>query len=96
MPVAVVFTILASLLVSLTVVPFLSSRLLKSSGAHGNLFFRGLTYLVEGSYRPVLRLALAHPYRTLLLALLLVFSSLALVPSIGFSLFPGRGFPSSG
>jgi multidrug efflux pump subunit AcrB len=93
MPVAVVFTILASLLVSLTVVPFLSSRLLRSYGSHGNLFFRALTWAVEGSYRPVLKQALARPRLTLAAAGLLVAGSLALVPRIGFSLFPRAGLP---
>jgi multidrug efflux pump subunit AcrB len=93
MPVAVVFTILASLLVSLTVVPFLSSRLLRSAGSHGNLFFRGLTWAVEGSYRPILRWALARPRLTLAGAALLVAGSVALVPRIGFSLFPKSGLP---
>lgn len=93
MPVAVVFTILASLLVSLTVVPFLSSRLLRSAGEHGNLFFRALTWAVDGSYRPVLRRALARPRLSLGLAALLVVGSLALVPRIGFSLFPKAGIP---
>jgi multidrug efflux pump subunit AcrB len=93
MPVAVVFTILASLLVSLTVVPFLGSRLLRSAGAHGNLFFRALTWAVDGSYRPVLRRALVRPRLTLALAGLLVVGSLALVPRIGFSLFPRAGLP---
>lgn len=93
MPVAVVFTILASLLVSLTVVPFLSSRLLKSAGSHGNVFFRALTWVVDGSYRPVLKQALARPWLTLLAATLLVAGSVALVPRIGFSLFPRAGLP---
>jgi multidrug efflux pump subunit AcrB len=93
MPVAVVFTVLASLLVSMTVVPFLSSRLLKNAGAHGNVFFRALTWAVDGSYRPVLARALARPRLTLALAALLVAGSVALVPRIGFSLFPKAGLP---
>ncbi|HEY6098673.1 MAG TPA: efflux RND transporter permease subunit, partial [Anaeromyxobacter sp.] len=93
MPVAVVFTILASLAVSLTVVPFLSSRLLAGSGAHGNLFFRAMTWAIEASYRPVLHRAIARPRSTLALAALLFAGSLALVPAIGFSLFPKAGLP---
>jgi multidrug efflux pump subunit AcrB len=93
MPVALVFTIAASLLVSLTVVPFLSSVLLRSAGAHGNLFLRGLNWLIEGSYRRVLEKAIARPAVTLAIAALLFGGSLALVPRIGFSLFPKAGIP---
>lgn len=93
MPVAIVFTILASLAVSLTVVPFLASLLLRSHGAHGNLAFRGMTWLVEGGYRPVLEKAMARPKLALGLTALVFAGSLALVPAIGFSLFPKAGIP---
>jgi multidrug efflux pump subunit AcrB len=93
MPVAVVFTIAASLAVSLTVVPFLASLLLRSSGEHGNVFFRGMIWLVEGTYRRVLDRAVARPHATLAVAFLLFAGSLALVPAIGFSLFPKAGIP---
>jgi len=93
MPVAVVFTILASLAVSLTVVPFLASRLLRSEGEHGNVFFRGLERGIRASYGPVLGRALARPLVTLGIAGALFAGSIALVPAIGFSLFPKAGIP---
>lgn len=93
MPVAVVFTIGASLLVSLTIVPFLSSRLLKPEGEHGNVFFRLLTRGIEATYKPVLARAVARPKTAILIAALLFAGSLALVPRIGFSLFPKAGVP---
>jgi multidrug efflux pump subunit AcrB len=93
MPVAVVFTILASLLVSLTVVPFLASRFLRSEGEHGNFFFRWLERAIQVSYRPVLHRAIARPAVTLGVAALLFAGSLALIPAIGFSLFPKAGIP---
>jgi multidrug efflux pump subunit AcrB len=93
MPLAIVFTIGASLLVSLTVVPFLSSRLLRAEGEHGNLAFRLMTRGIEASYRPVLARAIARPGLTLAVAALLFAGSLALVPRIGFSLFPKAGIP---
>jgi multidrug efflux pump subunit AcrB len=93
LPLAVVLTIAASLLVSLTIVPFLSSLLVRSAGEHGNLAFRAMTWLVEGGYRPVLDVALRRPAATLAVAALLVAGSLALVPAIGFSLFPKAGIP---
>ncbi len=93
LPLAVVFTIGASLLVSLTIVPFLSSFLLKNVGEHGNIFFRGMTWVIEGSYRRVLERAIARPFLTLGVAALLFVGSLALIPSIGFGLFPKAGTP---
>ncbi len=93
MPVAVVLTILASLLVSLTVVPFLSSRLLRSEGEHGNVFFRWMERGIQASYRPVLHRAIAHPAWTLGVAAALFAGALALAPVVGFSLFPKAGIP---
>src|SRR5258706_14182435 len=87
MPVAVAFTIGASLLVSLTIVPFLGSRLLKAEGEHGNVFFRLLTRAIEATYKPVLARAVARPKTSIAIAALLFAGSLALVPHIGFSLF---------
>ena len=93
MPVAVVFTIGASLLVSLTIVPFLSSRVLVAESEHGNVFYRAMTWAIEGTYRRVLERAVARPRTTLLLAAALFAASLTLVPRIGFSLFPKAGVP---
>ncbi|HEX4353062.1 MAG TPA: efflux RND transporter permease subunit [Polyangiales bacterium] len=93
MPLAIVFTIVASLLVSLTIVPFLASVLLKREREDGNIFLRALHWTIEGSYRRVLERALAHPFLTLMAAGLLFAGSIALVPRIGFSLFPKAGTP---
>jgi multidrug efflux pump subunit AcrB len=93
MPVAVVLTIVASLLVSLTVVPFLASRFLRSEGEHGNVFFRWMERGIQASYRPVLHRAIVRPAWTLGIAAALFAGSIALVPRIGFSLFPKAGIP---
>jgi multidrug efflux pump subunit AcrB len=93
LPVALLFTILASLVVSLTIVPFLASKLLRPEGAHGNLFFRAMTFLIEGSYRRVLGVAIGRPALTLAVAAALLAASVALVPRIGFSVFPKAGTP---
>jgi multidrug efflux pump subunit AcrB len=93
MPVAVVFTIGASLLVSLTIVPFLASRLLVREGEHGNIFFRAMTRVIEATYAPVLARAMSRPNTTLVVAVALLVGSIALVPRIGFSLFPKAGVP---
>lgn len=94
LPLAVVLTVAASLFVSLTIVPFLASRILKpEKHEHGNIVFRAMMRVIEGSYRPILERALRWPKLTLLLAALLFAGSLALVPRIGFSLFPKAGTP---
>ncbi|MGB3808737.1 MAG: efflux RND transporter permease subunit [Parvibaculum sp.] len=89
LPVAVVFTIIASLFVSLTIIPFLSSRLLSNkSHPEGNIFLRLVMGGIHRIYRPLLHRALAHPKTTVIGAMALCFASLALIPAIGFSLFP--------
>lgn len=89
LPMAVVLTVLASLFVSITIVPFLSSMLL-SRHAHpeGNVFLRALQKLISGSYAKLLDKALARPIPTLLIALVLFVGSLFLFGVVGFSLFP--------
>ena len=67
-----VLTVAPSLLVSLTIVPFLASRVLKpEANEHGNVVFRAMMRVIEGSYRPVLAVALKWPKLTLLAAALL-------------------------
>jgi multidrug efflux pump subunit AcrB len=89
LPLAVVFTILASLFVSLTLVPFLSSQLLsKHHSPEGNIFLRGLNWIISGSYRRLLNGAMHFPKTTLLIAAFIFGASLMLVPIVGTSLFP--------
>jgi multidrug efflux pump subunit AcrB len=52
-----------------------------------------MTRTIEASYRPVLSRALKAPKTTVALAALVFAASLALVPRIGFSLFPKAGIP---
>ncbi len=93
LPAAVVYTILASLVVSLTLVPFLASRLLKPENEHGNAVLRGLLWVIERSYRPVLVRALRHKKTALFATAIVVVATLALIPKIGFSVFPKAGIP---
>jgi len=92
LPMAVVLTIIASLVVSLTIIPFFASLALpRTADEHGNILLRAMTRGIEAVYRPVLRVALRHKAVTLVAATALVAGSLALVPQIGFSLFPKAG-----
>ena len=95
LPMAVIFCIVASLVVSLTVVPFLSSRILKShrGNPEGNLFMRVLKKLISGSYSRLLDWAIIRPKTTLLIALVIFVVSLRLFPVVGFSLFPASEKP---
>lgn len=94
LPMAVIMAVLASMLVSLTVIPFLSSRLLKeNSHSQGNIFLRVLQKLIHGSYSKLLDKALQHPVLTLMVAAILFTGSLLLFPVIGFGLFPASEKP---
>ncbi|MFT3837067.1 MAG: efflux RND transporter permease subunit [Myxococcaceae bacterium] len=92
MPMAVVFTVLASLLVSFTVVPLISSMFLKPEhDPEGNFFMKALHKGIEGTYRRVLQKAISFPKVTVAAAAMLFVATLGLVPVVGFSLFPKAG-----
>lgn len=94
LPVAVVYTVLASMVVALTIIPLLASLTWRGTEpAGGNLLLRLLHRGIENGYRPVLHRCMQHRVATLAGAALLVAASLALVPRIGFSLFPKAGVP---
>ena len=94
LPTAVVLTVLASLVASLTVIPFLASRWLSpGDDPHGSRLLQGFQRAIAATYTPALHWALARPKRTLLAAAGLFVGALALVPVVGFSLFPKAGTP---
>ncbi|GAB3555649.1 efflux RND transporter permease subunit [Spirosoma fluminis] len=94
LPMAVVTTVLASLVVSLTIVPFLASRLLKEEhNPEGNIFLRALKKLISGSYSRLLDAALRRPVITLLVALAIFGGALSLSGKVGFGLFPASEKP---
>ncbi len=95
MPMGVILCVLASMFVSLTIIPFLSSRILKENHGHpdGNIFMRALKKVIHGSYSVLLDKALAKPWWTIGVAAIIFFGSLQLFPVIGFSLFPASEKP---
>ena len=89
LPMAVITSVIASMLVSLTVVPFLASRFLKEhNNTGGNIFLRILKKGISGTYTKVMHSALGKPIFTLLIASSLFAGSALLFPVIGFKLFP--------
>lgn len=90
LPMAVVGCVLASMIISLTIVPFLASRILKEHKGHtkGNLFLRALKTGIHKIYGPILHRALKHTVITITVAALIFIGTMQLIPVIGFSLFP--------
>ena len=94
LPLAVIFSVIASLLVSLTIIPFLSSHILKThTDPEGNIFLRALKRFISGSYARALDYSLKHPVVALTAAFLLFAASLGIFRIIGFKLFPSSEKP---
>lgn len=86
---AVMAAVFASMIVSLTVVPFFASRVLKTNhNPEGNIFLRILQRLIKGTYSKVLDVALNRPVTTLLVSIAIFIGSMLIFPVIGFKLFP--------
>jgi multidrug efflux pump subunit AcrB len=95
LPMAVVTTIIGSLLLALFIIPFLTSRVLKEeSQSHENPLLKRVMSVIHKYYRPALHWCLARPKLTVAAALggSLLLSAL-LVPAIGSSLFPKADTP---
>jgi multidrug efflux pump subunit AcrB len=87
--VTIIYTVVASLVISLTIIPFLASRLLKrDADEHGNPMLKWLMGNIDHFYRPILHKALEMPRRFVWGALALTLAAFALVPVLGFGLFP--------
>jgi multidrug efflux pump subunit AcrB len=94
LPLAVVLTILASLAVALTILPFLASRFLPQHAApEGNVALRWVKRGIHVLYRPLIHRALRYPRTALVICFAFFGASLLLVPKIGFSLFPPADKP---
>jgi multidrug efflux pump subunit AcrB len=94
LPAAVIATVVASLFVSLTVIPWLASLVLSAHEPEGgNRALRVFERTIHSTYAPVLDRALRHPLRALVVAAVFVAGAAALIPAVGFSLFPKAETP---
>lgn len=94
LPTSVTFIVLGSLLVALTIIPFIASLFLKGNvDPRGNFVLRGLHKGIDFTYGKALHWSLSNPGITVIAATLFFFSTLLLVNLIGFSLFPKAGLP---
>jgi multidrug efflux pump subunit AcrB len=86
---SILYTVSASMIVSLTIVPFLASRILKRDGdEEGNALLRWLMRNIDKFYRPLLHSGLSNPKTYVWGALAITCSAFLLVPVLGVSLFP--------
>lgn len=94
LPVAVTVTVAASMFISLTIIPFLASRMLAEGHAgRENMVLTIVMRGVHRFYRPLLHAALKRPKRAFGIALVICAASFALVPALGLSLFPAADVP---
>jgi multidrug efflux pump subunit AcrB len=94
LPMAVVTTVIASLFVSLTIVPFLSSRMLSDKhDPRGNFVLRGMKWLISVSYARLLNYGLKHPKMTLLASTIIFAGVMSIAGRAGFTIFPASERP---
>lgn len=94
LPVAIIATVIGSMIVALTIVPFFSTKILKpAEHEDGNMFLRGLQKGIHKTYAPLLDGGLKHPWISLAIAIAIFGGSLLLIPVVGISLFPSSEKP---
>lgn len=94
LPASVTFIVIGSLFVALTIIPFISSLVLKGDvDPRGNSILQGLNKGIDFTYGRALKWSLKNPGKTVIAATIFFISSLFLIRLIGFSLFPKAGLP---
>lgn len=89
LPMAIITSVLASMIVALTLVPFIGSKILKThTHGEGNYFLKKLQGFLTWSYRGVMPLALKWPKVTIGISIALSVLAFLLFPLAGFKLFP--------
>ncbi|TJZ53759.1 efflux RND transporter permease subunit [Sphingobacterium olei] len=89
LPVAIITAVLASMIVALTLVPFVGSKILKThTHGEGNYFLKNLQKFLTFSYRRIMPLALKWPKVTIGISIALSVLAFLLFPLAGFKLFP--------
>lgn len=94
LPVAVLVTVASSLIVSMTIIPFVASRWLRNShGPEGNRVLQAINRGIQRFYQPILHWGLDHPRLTVVGSLGVCVLALGALPLIGSSLFPASDSP---
>jgi len=94
LPVAVLVTISSSLIVSMTIIPFVASRLLRNNhGPEGNRVLQAINRGIQRFYQPILHWGLSNPRLTVIGSMSACMLALGTLPLIGSSLFPASDSP---
>ncbi len=89
LPMAIITSVLASMIVAMTLVPFLGSRFLKThEDGKGNVFLQYLQKFLTKSYSKIMPKALQFPKTTIVISILLSITAFGLFKATGFKLFP--------
>lgn len=89
LPMAIITSVLASMIVALTLVPFIGSKILKThTHGEGNYFLKKLQGFLTWSYKGIMPLALKWPKVTIGISVALSMLAFLLFPLAGFKLFP--------
>ncbi|MEM9821581.1 MAG: efflux RND transporter permease subunit, partial [Bacteroidota bacterium] len=96
LPITVIACLAASLIIAVTLTPFVASKLLKAKDSQSGkptakretFTFRWLTRFVEGPYRRVMRSAFRYRWLTIGFAVACFVGALMLFPYVGVSFFP--------
>lgn len=89
LPMAIITSVLASMIVALTLVPFIGSKLLRvHSHGEGNYFLKKLQKFLTYAYSGIMPLALKWPKVTIGISILISGLAFVLFPQAGFKLFP--------
>ncbi|MFY7888966.1 MAG: efflux RND transporter permease subunit, partial [Spirosomataceae bacterium] len=95
LPMAVSVTVFASMIVALTIVPFLSSVILKNhENPEGNAILRAMKKLIHATYGKLMDWSLINPWKTLAMAGAIFIGVMVYAKfNLGFSLFPASEKP---
>lgn len=93
LPLIVIFALVASLLLALTLTPILSGKVLNKKKNSKTWLLRRLERGIDRVYMPVLKFALRRSWLILLIAVSGLMGSFALFPAVGVSFFPTADKP---
>lgn len=89
LPMAIITSVLASMVVALTLVPFLGSSVLKThTHGEGNVFLKYLQKFLNRSYKGIMPVVMKWPKITILISLMIGISGFMMLGKAGFKLFP--------